>query len=110
MLVFDLRRVGDKIYSIRKKYGWTQLRAATEAEISDRTYSELERGIANVRIETVLKVCAAMHITPDEILTDDGGQAASNEAEILARLNACTPKDKETALQLLDVFLKSLNR
>ncbi len=110
MLVFDLKRAGDKLYTIRKKYGWTQLQAATEAEISDRTYSELERGVANVRIETVLKVCAALHITPDEVFTDDRGQAASREEEILARLNACSPKDKETALQLLDVFLQSLNQ
>ncbi len=110
MLISDLHRVGENIYAIRKKHGWTQLQAATEAEISDRTYSELERGVANVRIETVLKVCSAMHITPDEIFTDNRGQAASREADILARLNACNPKDKETALQLLDVFLQSLSK
>lgn len=109
MLIFDLRRVGDKFYAIRKKYGWTQLETATEAEISDRTYSELERGVANVRIETVLKVCDAMHITPDEVFTDDGGQSALREEEILARLHASTPHVKETALQLLDTYLRSVH-
>ncbi len=109
MLIFDLRQVGDKFYAIRKKYGWTQVRAATEAEISDRTYSELERGVANVRIETVLKVGSALHITPDEVFTEDRGQAAAHETDILARLQACSPKHKETALQLLDTYLRSIS-
>lgn len=30
------------------------------------------------------------------------------QEEILARLNACSPKDKETALRLLSVCLQSL--
>ncbi len=110
MVLFDLRAIGEKFYSVRKKHGWTQLEVATEAEISDRTYSELERGIANVRIETILKVCAALHITPDEVLTDDGGKATARENEIIARLMACNPKDKETALQLLDTYLRSLGK
>lgn len=110
MLILDLRAVGEKFYAVRKKYGMTQLEVATEAEISDRTYSELERGIANVRIETVLKVCAALHITPDQVLTDDGGLATAREEDILARLHACSPKDKETALRLLDTFLRSVGK
>lgn len=109
MIIHDLRVIGEKLFRIRKKTGKTQLQIATEAEISDRTYSELERGIANARIETMLKACEALHITPDEILTERPAEAVSREEDIIARLRACNPRDKETALQLLDVFLRSLD-
>lgn len=108
MIIRDFRTIGEKLFKIRKKYGMTQLQVASEADLSDRTYSELERGIANVRLDTVLKTCEALHITPDEILTEDGARATAREEEILARLQACNPREKETALQLLDTYLKSL--
>lgn len=109
MIIHDLRVIGEKLFHLRKRTGQTQLQVATEAELSDRTYSEFERGIADARLSTVLKACEALHITPDEILTEHPAQATAREEDILARLQACSPKDKETALQLLDTFLRSLN-
>ena len=47
--------------------------------------------------------------TPDEILTEDSSSLTSQQAELIARLNACSPKDKETALRLLSVYLQSLS-
>jgi transcriptional regulator with XRE-family HTH domain len=78
------------------------------AGISDRTYADIERGSVNMRVETVLHICGALHITPDEILTAGDTEMTAHQEEILARLNACAPKDKETALRLLSVFLQSL--
>lgn len=108
MLIHDLRVIGNRLYAIRKRYGMTQLEVAVEAEISERTYSEMERGIANIRLETLLRVCDALHITPDEILTTDNEHLIAHEAELLSRLDICSPKDKETALRLLDTYLRSL--
>ncbi len=62
-----------------------------------------------MRIETVLRICEALHITPDEILTDMDYETIGMQNEIIERLNACSPKDKETALRLLSVYLQSLN-
>lgn len=55
-----------------------------------------------------MKSCEALHITPDDILTETPEGVAS-EADILARLQACSPRDKATALSILDAFLRSLN-
>lgn len=108
MILHDLRAIGERLFTIRKKSGKTQLEVAAEAEISDRTYSELERGITDVRISTVLKTCEALRITPDDILTDHSARTAALEADVLARLQTCTPQQKLTALQLLDVYLRSV--
>lgn len=109
MLLFDLRQIGNKLYAFRKRSGLTQAEVADAAGLSDRTYAEIERGTVNMRIESILRICGALHITPDEVLTADAPSHSSKQDEILERLYACSPKDKETALALLEVFLESLD-
>ena len=109
MLIFDFHTIGNNLYNIRKKMGMTQADVAEAAGLSDRTYADIERGCVNMRIETVLRICDALHITPDEILTKDSPTLSEKESEIFARLNMCSPKDKEVALRLLTVYLESLS-
>lgn len=109
MLIFDSHKIGNKLLAIRKRAGMTQAEVAEAAGLSDRTYADIERGSVNMRTETILRICNVLHITPDEILTEENLPAASRQADLWNRLNACSPKDKETALQLLSVYLQSLN-
>ncbi len=108
MLVSDLLAIGNKLLSYRKRLGLTQADVAEKAGISDRTYADIERGNANMRVETFLKICEALHITPDEVLTRESENISLKQTELLRRLDCCNPKDKQTALELLSVFLKSL--
>ena len=109
MLVFDLHAIGNKLLAIRKRMGMTQAEVAESAGLSDRTYADIERGVVNMRTETILRICNVLHITPDEILVGENSTLSIQQAEIWERLNACNPKDKETALQLLSVYLNSLS-
>lgn len=108
MLVFDFRAIGNKLYAIRKKMGMTQLEVAVAAQISERTYADIERGSVNMRIETVLRICKVLHITPDQVFVEDNASLSAQQDELWQRLNDLSPKDKETALNLLSVFLDSL--
>lgn len=108
MLIFDLRKIGNKLLIIRKRAGLTQAEVAEAAGLSDRTYADIERGTVNTRTETILRICDVLHITPDEVLTEENTFLTAQQSELWERLNACNPKDKETALQLLSVYLKSL--
>ena len=108
MLITNLMTIGNKLYEIRKRMGLTQSEVAEAADVSDRTYADIERGTSNIRIETFLRICNALQVTPDEILTEENPSLAARQAELIQRLNSCKPKDKETALQLLTVFLQSL--
>lgn len=107
MLVYDFRTIGNKLLAIRKKAGLTQSEVADAANLSDRTYADIERGTVNMRIETILKICGALHITPDAVLTDDNPNLAAKQAELLEQLDHCTVQQKETALDLLSVYLRS---
>lgn len=109
MLLLDMREVGNKLLSIRKRAGMTQAEVAEVAGLSSRAYADIERGSVNMRVETVLHICEALHITPDEILTKSDEEILVHEEELLARLNACNPKNKETALKILSIYLKSLD-
>ena len=109
MLIFDLRTIGNKLLTIRKRMGMTQAEVAEAAGLSDRTYADIERGSVNMRTETILRICDVLHITPDEVLTEGNTSLAARQAELIERLNTCNPKDKETALQLLSVYLTSLD-
>ena len=67
MLIFDFRAIGNRLLSVRKRLGLTQSEVAEAAGLSDRTYADIERGSVNMRIESILKICNVLHITPDEI-------------------------------------------
>ena len=109
MVFSNAREIGNRLLAIRKRAGMTQAEVAEAAGLADRTYADIERGSVNMRVETILRICEALHITPDEILTRGDTEMTAQQEELLARLNACNPKDKETALKLLNVYLQSLS-
>ena len=109
MLIYDFRAIGNRLLAIRRRQGLTQAEGAEAAGLADRTYADIERGTVNMRLETILRICQALHITPDEILTQERSAIAVRQEELLARLNACSEKDRDTALLLLEVYLRSLD-
>ena len=108
MLVFDFITIGNKLFQIRKKMGMTQMEVAIAAGLSERTYADIERGTVNMRIETILKVCKVLQITPDEILTESDTESTIKQSEILQQLATLSPKERETAFCLLSVYINSL--
>ncbi len=109
MLIFDFHVIGNRLLAIRKRLGLTQAEVAEAAGLSDRTYADIERGTVNMRIDTILRICNVLHITPDEVLTAESSSQNAILDDLWVRLSACNPKDKHTAIQLLSVYLKSLD-
>ena len=109
MLLLNTREIGNRLLAIRKKYGMTQNEVAEASGLSNRTYADIERGSVKMRVDTIIHICNALHITPDEILTTDNSSISTKQQELWERLNSCSSKDKETALKLLSVYLESLN-
>lgn len=108
MIVKDIEAMGSKLYAIRKRCGMTQAQVAEASNLSVNTYAEIERGVVNTGVESIMQICRALHVTPNEFLVEDAVRASSREAEILSRLQSCTPQQKETALRILEVYLQSL--
>lgn len=108
MLIFDKIAIGNKLLAIRKRTGMTQAEVAEAAGLSDRTYADIERGTVNMRVETLLHICESLHISPDEILTEENTSLQQKREEVLAKLETRSPSERETALELLSVYLQSL--
>ena len=108
MLIFDFHTIGNKLLAARKRLGLTQSEVAEAAGLSDRSYADIERGTVNMRTETFLRICKTLYVTPDDILTDDTSPLQVRQEELFRRLTACNPKERETALEILTVYLDSL--
>lgn len=108
MLETDLHKIGNKLLYYRKSLGMTQFEVAEATEISDRAYANIERGNVYMRLDTLLRICSVLKITPNDILLRDEDEMIPDQEEVLDRLNACSGVNKRTALQLLQIYLRSL--
>ena len=110
MLEFDFRLIGNKLLNIRKKAGLTQNEVAELSGLSDRTYADIERGTVNMRLETILRICKALKITPDDILTSENVSISEQKTELINLLESCSPHEQRTALDILSVYLRSIKQ
>ena len=108
MLIFEKHSVGNRLLALRKKRGMTQAEAAEAAGLSDRAYAEIERGCVNMRVDTLLRICDALSVTPDDILTDESGSLTDLQDELFCKLSACSVKDRQAALSILSIFMKAI--
>ena len=109
MLLLNRQDIGNQLLAIRKRCGMTQMEVAEAAGLSCRTYADIERGTVNMRVDTVLHICQALHITPNEILTSSDEDPSIYEEDVAAQFRACSPKERNTILRLAHVFLQSLS-
>ena len=109
MLVYELKKIGNKLLNYRKKAGLTQSQVAEMADLSDRTYADIERGNANMRIDTMLRICDVLRISPDDIFYEDTADWLNMKDEIVGRLEKCPARSRETALRLLSVYIESIS-
>lgn len=108
MLIFDWHEIGNRLLAQRKRMGLTQSEVAEYAGLSDRTYADIERGNVNMRVETALRICKALGITPNDILTVEETDIAAQETVLMKGLAQCSAQERATAMRLLTVYLRSL--
>ena len=110
MRLLNVNQVGNRLYELRKQAGMTQEEVASDAGMTARAYAEIERGKTGMRLDSLLGISKALKVTPNEFLTESDISPEENEEELRELLRHCTPAQRETANQLLSVYLKSLTR
>lgn len=86
-------RMGKVIRLHRKSKGFSQLDLGKEIFLSDTSVSEIERGCRKISAESILLICDALDITPNDLFgyenensgnrTDPFGRLAVNERQLL---------------------------
>ena len=108
MLITDLALIGTRLHEIRKSRKLSQAEVATAANISCRAYADIERGASNMRVETMLRICTVLDITPDTLFVTERSPAMIHQKEILHKLSSYSAEDRESAHDLLSTIIKML--
>jgi len=64
-----LKQIGLNLRSYREALRMTQEQLAEKADLHDRTLGKIERGELNFSILILVRLCKAMHLTADKILS-----------------------------------------
>lgn len=94
--------VGARIKAVRKGAGLTQEQLAERIGISAKNLSFIETGRFGVGLETLTRICTALHVSADALLF---GQAEGEPAALCRDLTALPPAQRDYALRLLDLTL-----
>lgn len=104
MLIRDFREIGNRLYKARKIKGLTQAEVAERAKLSDRTYADIERGTVNMRVETALRICEALNITPNDLFCEKKSEVPTKK-EIQDLLERCSEEERKTVFQIMEIIL-----
>lgn len=69
MIEFNKELMGAKIKTARKEKGYTQECLSELVGISNRTLNLMEKGKSGMKIETLIKFCNALDVSPNYILS-----------------------------------------
>lgn len=64
-----VERFGKNVRQARKAKGWTQEELAHESGLTPVQVSRIERGVREIRLTTLVRLLAALDISPDKLLS-----------------------------------------
>ena len=102
--------MGKRLREARQKKGYTQHSLARIANISNVYLGEIERGLKAPSLSSFIKLIEALDISADFILRDEltSGKEYIYD-EIIQKLNHLTPKQRKTAADILDAYLRNID-
>jgi transcriptional regulator with XRE-family HTH domain len=109
MYDYNKKAVGERIRLQRKALGISPDDFAEHIGRVPKFCADIERGQAGMSIDTMLKICSLLRISPDYLLLGKRDHERITETEmILSALNQCTEKQRKDAYALLKLFLTAI--
>jgi len=100
--------IGIRITELRKNKGWSQNKLAEKASISNNYLSNIENNHSIPSLETLMNICLALDITPNDILLGTSRKEKSYiSLDIENLLCQCTIQEKRYILEIIKVFLNN---
>ena len=100
--------IGKRIQQFRKKKGMTQEELSEIIDISPHYLSALERGIYNIKLETLVKILNTLDISADEVFCDVVTKScAISSSRLSERLESLAKEDQEKILAVVDTMINS---
>jgi len=103
----DLCAIGSRIKEAREQAGLTQEDLAAELEMSPTHISVLERGRKAPKLETLVNIANALHVSTDMLLQDVVTCAADGlTSEFSVAISRLTPKEQERILKAIRALIE----
>jgi transcriptional regulator with XRE-family HTH domain len=100
--------IGKRIQEFRKKKGMTQEELSEIIDISPHYLSALERGIYNIKLETLVKILNTLGISADEVFCDVVNKScAVTSSRLSERLESLPTEEQERILAVVDTMINS---
>lgn len=102
--------LGRKLREARLLKGYTQQVLAEKAAIGEVYLGEIERGLKMPSLNSFIKLIAALDISADYVLREElptGREYIFDE--ITQKLEGLTPRQRKTAADILDAYLRNLD-
>ncbi len=68
MREFDVKLLGERLKTLRKEAGFSQIELANELGIAQNTISQYEQGINCPSADMIFKICVALRANADYLL------------------------------------------
>ncbi|CDA77990.1 helix-turn-helix domain-containing protein [Negativibacillus massiliensis] len=105
-MAIDYQLLGKRVLQLRKEKGWSQERLAEKSGISNNYVSNIENCYSIPSLETLMKLCDAFQITPNDLLL---GVSQENKSylnrDIAELLEQCSAQEKKYIYKIIKVFL-----
>lgn len=116
MPVPDKLSFGKHLQQIRKRRGLSQVELAQRLGIHQSLISQYERGYLRLHGALIVRLAAALEVTPDALLTAPDAQDKSQEPAIdrrflrrLQKVGRLSAHDKKLLLGTIDAFLAKVS-
>ena len=101
----DYQLLGRRIAQLRRQRNLTQEELAEAADVTNNYISHIENCRSIPSLETVMKLCDALGVTPDTLLLGASTQSPGYlEAEIGRKLAGCTARERRLVNGFLDLL------
>ena len=103
--------IGKKIQEFRKKKGMTQEELSEIIDISPHYLSALERGIYNIKLETLVKILNTLDCSADEVFCDVVNKScAVTSSRLSIKLEALPTEEQDKILAVVDTMINSATK
>lgn len=101
-----LKEMGRRLTERRKQLRLSQEEVAERAELTPQTISTAETGRKALRPENIIKICAALDISPDYLLL---GNITDVDISLLSeKVNRLTPSQYRHLEEIIDNFISAV--
>lgn len=101
-------KIGKKLQTIRKTFGYTQEKLAEKIECSTRYIGDIEQDRSKPSYEVLVKICNTFNIGMDEIFSEYLDVTERKDSNIvLYGFEKLKQNNQETILHLIEYFNKN---